>query len=168
MTHKNLLKNISGVRVYKDKTRMLMPSKIYMIKCDKGVLGHATGRSSVVFGFLKADHVKTAQNHLKYGGITSKIDDDTFAIMIPKKNQRNQINQGTMQIYECDPLEACINMEINNIKVKLVDELVSSQKKLKLICNFKIDIDIDQSVVVEKLNATFEGNDFDVFDGEET
>jgi hypothetical protein len=70
-----------------------------------------------------------------------------------------------MQIIECDPLETCIEFELNNVELKLVDEVIPSENHLKLISNFSMNIEIDPSVKVEKLDATFEGREFNILDG---
>lgn len=142
-----------------------MPSRMFMIKYKQNYLGHSAEKKSIVFGFVKNNHVKMVRKYLKFDGMTSKVNDYTYTLSAQKMSLKRPLDVRQMQIIECDPLETCIEFELNNVELKLVDEVIPSENHLKLISNFSMNIEIDPSVKVEKLDATFEGREFNILDG---
>jgi hypothetical protein len=143
---------------------MFMPSRMFMIKYKQKYLGHLAEKKSIVFGFVKNNHVNTVRKYLKFDGMTTKLNDYTYTLSAQKMSLKRPIDLRQMQIIECDPLETCIELELNNVELKLVDEVIPGENQLKLISNFTMNVDIDISVKLEKLDATFEGREFRILD----
>jgi hypothetical protein len=143
---------------------MLMPSKISLIKYKQNYVGYLNNnidQKSVVFGFIKQEHVKKIKNFLKYEVKINKSNDNLYSISNNIK-LRKPINRKELLIKNYEPIEAYVHMELNNIELRLIDDIkIENEYKILLISNFDVNnIEIDDNLRLESLNANIEGNYF--------
>lgn len=145
---------------------MLMPSKISLIKYKQNYIGYlnnniSLNNKSVVFGFIKQEHAKNVKNFLKYEVKINKSNDNLYSISNNIK-LRKPINRTELSVKNFDPLKAYIYMELNNIELKLIDEIkIEPATKMLLISNFEItNIEIDINLRMESLNSNINGDYF--------
>jgi len=154
-----------------------MPSKISLLKYKTNYMGCLCNtcpdyQKSVVFGFIKQEHVTTVRNFLKYETIAKKVNDDLFMVSNNIKLKK-PLNKKELYIKSHEPLETYLHLELNNIELKLIDDIKFEKEqsdgkmidKLLLISNFKItNIEIDDCMRIESLNANIEGEYFSSLD----
>lgn len=146
---------------------MLMPSKVSLIKYKKNYIGCLDNnyQRSVVFGFINQEHVKIVRNFLKYETTQiKKIDDHTFVISDKNLKFKKPLNRKELCIIKHESINTHLHMELNNIELKLIDIINQDNGVIKLISNFKMEIEIDNSLRLESLFANIEGEIFNALD----
>jgi hypothetical protein len=141
----------------------MLPSRIYMVKYKKQYLGHCSDNRSVVFGFIKESDALTLSKHMKFENSTKKVDDYTY--LLPKKSQvklKRPIDLQKLKIVQADALVTRVEFAANNVVLNLIDEIKGESQGIKLISNFTLDVDLDASILIDRLNGLYKDEVFDI------
>lgn len=93
-----------------------------------------------------------------------KIDNKTFIISDKNIKLKKPLNRKELYIIKHEPMNTYLHMELNNIDLKLIDIIKQDNGVIKLISNFKIEFEIEDSLRLESLYANIEGEVFNILD----
>ena len=138
----------------------MLPSRVFLIKYKKNYLGHTCVHTNV-FGFIKEIDADKVTSFLKFDTQIKKIDD--FSYVISKKSKlKRPLDMNQLSLIQADPLVTHLEFAINNVKLDLIDEVTSNQQGLTLTSNFNLDVELDQSFMIDRLNALYKDEPYEL------
>lgn len=139
----------------------LLPNRVLLIKYKNNYLGHTCDLQTNIFGFIRETDVDKVSKFIKYDTITQKV--DNYHYMICKKTKlKKPIDFRNFEIIESDSLATTMEFALNNVNLDLIDEVISNEQGLILISHYNLDIDLNSSFIVDKLNALYKNEPYDL------
>jgi hypothetical protein len=153
----------------------LLPNRIFLIRHKRNYFGYTSDiqihtcdlktythdLQTNIFGFIKESDVDKVSKVIKFDTTTQKVDNYNYVIS-KKTKLKKPIDFRHFEIIESDPLVTAMEFALNNVTLDLIDEVTSNHQGLTLTSNYNLDIDLNSSFVIDKLNALYKNEPYDL------
>lgn len=156
----------------------MIPSKIYSLSYKKRYLGCTPKPAKAldepflntkIFGFVKRTDAELVKRKIKHdaSNFIEQIDEQHYLVRIEPSFaigavKAKPIRRQMVQVEEMDPYVAVSELFVNNLELKIIDEIQQVKSDIILHSNYKIEIEADGEVIVQNMQhiyETFETNE---------